>query len=118
MLGFGHFDGTEGLGAKTVTRSKDLKLSLLVANCLTLFDLYCPIKIEALKVSSKIGKMLKKPVSEVVLDMYLEEEKTAFSFWEKAIVLNFTRILSAQRSLRSNQIGLPTEECCFFIFDQ
>ena len=75
MLGFGHFDGTEGLGAKTVTRSKDLKLSLLVANCLTLFDLYCPIKIEALKVSSKIGKMLKKPVSEVVLDLYLEEEK-------------------------------------------
>ena len=35
-----------------------------------LFDLYCPVEIEAVKVSSKIGKMLKKPVPEVVLDLY------------------------------------------------
>ena len=32
-----------------------------------MFDLYCPVEIEAVKVSFKIGTMFKKPVPEVVL---------------------------------------------------
>ena len=36
---------------------------------LLLFDLYHPVEIKGVKVSSKIGKMLKKPVPEVVLDL-------------------------------------------------
>lgn len=54
--------------------SQTFKRLETLSTCLSVFDLYCPMEIEALKVSSKIGKMLKKPVSEVVLDLYLEEE--------------------------------------------
>ena len=36
---------------------------------LLLFDLYCPVEIRVVKVSSKTGKMLKKPFPEVVLDL-------------------------------------------------
>ena len=37
---------------------------------LLLSDLYCPVDIKAVKVSSKIGKMSKKLVPEVVLDLF------------------------------------------------
>jgi hypothetical protein len=41
-----------------------------IHSTLLLFDLYCPVEIEEVKVSSKIGEMFKKPVPEVVLDLY------------------------------------------------
>ena len=51
------------------TLKRRVMLSTFSLSTLLSLDLYCPVEIEAVKVSSKIGKMLKKPVPEVVLDL-------------------------------------------------
>ena len=69
-LGFGAYAGNEGMGGQRRSNTQKTHNALYFQLSTSLsFDLYCPVDIEAVKVSSKIGKMLKKPVPEVVLDL-------------------------------------------------
>ena len=76
--GFGAYAGNEGMGGQRRSNTQKTHNALYFQLSTSLsFDLYCPVDIEAVKVSSKIGKMLKKPVPEVVLDLYYRLQASA-----------------------------------------
>ena len=74
MLSFGAFASNEVMGNQRRSNTeKTCNALYLKPSTLLLFDLYYPLEIKAVKVSSNIGKMFKKPLPEVLLDLYFSK---------------------------------------------